>query len=557
MSPPASSEILEQLQRICESDTFRSAPQVSRLLTFLTNATLEGTPLKESVIGASFFARSCGYDSQADPVVRTEVRRLRLKLGEYYTKEGSGAPIVIEIPPGGYKVRFSMRAVSLPELSPKAAPEAPVAPPPASETSLPAKWYASPRLKSASAAVFLIGVAVWLLLGLTGRSTTHRTVAVFRLRDLDGASDTAWLGNALSEMIATQLSGSDKLRIIPLDDGARTRLALAVPDAVSLRPPELSRIRQDLGADLVVAGSYASIGSGESKAYRIDVQIYDARTGQSAGSASETGDERTLFEMVSRVGGRIGRQVGVETTSTPGALLLGAKGLSKVDLAKTLTMKADMLPNGPEKEALYHQALEIGRKESSGAWEMGPLIGLANISGGRVDFVNQTNFFKQSYEVSRKYNGPDHVFTAVAEVRWARARTRIGEGKEAVEQIREAIPLARRGFPPDSPRLWNILHDAIHTCNEAKSYRDAESYTMEALALNERMHLTAASERWGMLYWDLGRAKRGEKKYRDAIAALEKAEAGLRQFQDTRAREIRGDIEQAKAEQRGEVTRSK
>jgi TolB-like protein len=558
MSPPASSEIREQLQRICESDTFRSAPQISRLLIFLINATLEGQPLKESVIGASFFARSCGYDSQADPVVRTEVRRLRLKLGEYYTKEGTGAPIVIEIPAGGYKARFTMRGVSLPEVSPQAAPEAPVAPPPASETRVPPTLLVGPRLKSLAAAAFLIAAAVGLLLGLTGRSATmHRTVAVFRLRDLEGAGDTAWLGNALSEMIATQLSGGDKLRTISLDDAARTRLGLALPDAVSLKPPELSQIRQSVGADLVLAGSYASIGSGESKAYRIDVQIYDARTGQPAGSASETGDERTLFEMVSRVGERIGRQVGVETTSSAGALPLGAKGLSKVDLAKTLCLKADFLPNGAEKEALYRQALEIGRKESPGAWEVRPLNGLAQMSAGRRDFENAADFYRQSYEVSRKYNGPDHAGTAEAAVHWARSRVRIGEGKEAVEQIREAIPVARRAMPPNSPRLWNVLHDAIHACNEAKAYRDAESYTLEALALNERMHLTAASERWGMLYWDLGRAKRGERNYREAIADLEKAAEDLRQFPDTRTREIRADIEQVKAEQRGEGKRGR
>jgi tetratricopeptide (TPR) repeat protein len=117
--------------------------------------------------------------------------------------------------------------------------------------------------------------------------------------------------------------------------------------------------------------------------------------------------------------------------------------------------------------------------------------------------------------------------------------------------------VARRRLPPDSPRLWNVLHDAIHACNEAEAYRDAESYTMEALVLNERMHLTPASERWGMLYWDLGRAKRGEKNYRAAIAALEKAAADLRQFPDTRTREVRADIEQVKAEQRGEVKRGR
>jgi TolB-like protein len=422
--------------------------------------------MKESAVGASFFSRSSGYDSQADPVVRTEVRRLRLKLGEYYFKEGSGAPILIEIPPGGYKAKFTKREEP-PEVLPTAVPEASIAAHAAGKTGVPAKWHADPWLKALGAAVLLIAAAVWLLPRVTGIFTpAQRTVAVFSLRDLDGAGDTAWLGNALGEMIATQLSTTDKLRTIPLDEAARTRLAVDLPDAVSLRPAELSRIRQNLGADLIVAGSYASIGPAESKAYRIDVQIYDTRTGQPAGSASETGDERTLFDMVSRVGARIGRQVGVEIASAAGGQPLNAKGLSNVELAKTLCLKADFLPNSPEKEALYRQALETGRKESSGPWEVVPLTGLAQISAGRRDFENAADLYRQSYEVSRKYNGPSHAATAEAEVRWARSRTRLGEGKQALEQIREAIPVARRGLPPDSVRLWDILHDAIHTCNE-------------------------------------------------------------------------------------------
>jgi hypothetical protein len=80
---------------------------------------------------------------------------------------------------------------------------------------------------------------------------------------------------------------------------------------------------------------------------------------------------------------------------------------------------------------------------------------------------------------------------------------------------------------------------------------------MEAFAVNERMRLPPTSERWGMLYWDLGRSKRGEKNYRDALAALEKAEANLRQFPDTRTMEVQADIEQVKAEQRGEVAPAK
>src|SRR5581483_7881110 len=116
VASPNSGDVREQLDRILESNVFSAAPQISRLLTFLVEATLAGKPLKESVIGVSFFNRDSGYDPQQDPVVRTEIRRLRLKLGEYYVKDGIGAPLLIEIPQGGYKAKFSFR-------------EAPAAPP--------------------------------------------------------------------------------------------------------------------------------------------------------------------------------------------------------------------------------------------------------------------------------------------------------------------------------------------------------------------------------------------------------------------------------------------
>jgi hypothetical protein len=97
----------------------------------------------------------------------------------------------------------------------------------------------------------------------------------------------------------------------------------------------------------------------------------------------------------------------------------------------------------------------------------------------------------------------------------------------------------------------------VHACNDGKAFPEAELYTVEALAINERLHLPPTSERWGMLCWDLGRAKRGERNYRGALAAFEKAEGDFQQFPDTRAREVQEDIEQVKAEQRGEVTPAK
>ncbi|HKE26830.1 MAG TPA: hypothetical protein VKB88_30970 [Bryobacteraceae bacterium] len=58
--------------------------------------------LKESLIGIEVFGRKPDYDPQRDPIVRTEARRLRARLAEYYKDAGRGAAVVIDLPKGGY-----------------------------------------------------------------------------------------------------------------------------------------------------------------------------------------------------------------------------------------------------------------------------------------------------------------------------------------------------------------------------------------------------------------------------------------------------------------------
>ncbi|MFN7918950.1 MAG: hypothetical protein U0Q16_02570 [Bryobacteraceae bacterium] len=80
------------------------------LLRFLVEQELngQGHSLKEAVLGTEVFGRPPGYNPKLDPVVRVEVRRLRLKLHEYYaqadaagSKDGGG--VRFEIPKGTYR----------------------------------------------------------------------------------------------------------------------------------------------------------------------------------------------------------------------------------------------------------------------------------------------------------------------------------------------------------------------------------------------------------------------------------------------------------------------
>jgi tetratricopeptide (TPR) repeat protein len=95
---------LAHLERVLASPKFSRSEQLCRFLRFLIERHLEqrDQELKESVIGVEVFGRAPGYNPKLDPIVRTEARRLRARLTEYYSGEGKDDPLVFEVPKGGY-----------------------------------------------------------------------------------------------------------------------------------------------------------------------------------------------------------------------------------------------------------------------------------------------------------------------------------------------------------------------------------------------------------------------------------------------------------------------
>ena len=59
------------------------------------------------MLGVEVFQRSADFDPRTDPIVRVEARRLRGRLGEYYSGAGAGDSIRIDLPKGGYVPVFS------------------------------------------------------------------------------------------------------------------------------------------------------------------------------------------------------------------------------------------------------------------------------------------------------------------------------------------------------------------------------------------------------------------------------------------------------------------
>jgi len=89
----------------------KRAKRLIQLLNFLVETTLSGHGhyLKETTIGVSVFGRSPDYDPKTDTIVRSQAWRLRAKLNEYYSTEGSEETVIISVPKGQYLAVFNFR----------------------------------------------------------------------------------------------------------------------------------------------------------------------------------------------------------------------------------------------------------------------------------------------------------------------------------------------------------------------------------------------------------------------------------------------------------------
>ncbi len=116
-------EVRAELARLLESPIFLQSDRLGRFLRYAIENTLTGNTdvLKEYVIGTEVYDRKAPYHPSQDSIVRTEARRLRSKLKEYYESEGKRNPVFIYFRPGTYVPLFRRNegSIGLPESSPE------------------------------------------------------------------------------------------------------------------------------------------------------------------------------------------------------------------------------------------------------------------------------------------------------------------------------------------------------------------------------------------------------------------------------------------------------
>src|SRR6266851_355878 len=168
----------------------------------------------------------------------------------------------------------------------------------------------------------------------------RRSFAVFGLKNLSGKPDEAWLSTALSEMLTTELAAGEQMRAVPGEKIAKAKIDLGLADADGYSPETLTKIRANLGSDVVVLGSYTALGEKSNRGIRVDLRLQDASTGDMITEVATTGTEDELFALVSRVGAHLRKELGVAAPS----------------VAEAASVQAS-LPSNPEAARLYSEGL--------------------------------------------------------------------------------------------------------------------------------------------------------------------------------------------------------
>ncbi len=100
--------IREQLERILANPLFKNSKRYPNLLRYIVEHTLDGqkAELKERTLGVEVFARSPGYDTNADPIVRATAGEIRKRIALYYHEPGHESELRIDLAPGSYVPEF-------------------------------------------------------------------------------------------------------------------------------------------------------------------------------------------------------------------------------------------------------------------------------------------------------------------------------------------------------------------------------------------------------------------------------------------------------------------
>jgi tetratricopeptide (TPR) repeat protein len=250
---------------------------------------------------------------------------------------------------------------------------------------------------------------------------------------------------------------------------AQVKQDLPLAEAESFSRDTLARIRNNLGADYVVMGSYLSTGSGED-GIRLDLRLQDANAGETVVTATDTGREADLAALVARAGARVRQKLGVAgisgadaeraratAPSNAEAARLYSEGLRRLRIYDTLAAK-DFLARAAAADphhALTHSSLALAltslgddaaaKSEAKKAFDLAKDLSRENRLFVEGRYYETTNSWDKATNIYQALYGffPDNLEYGL---RLAAAQTSLGRGPDALKTLDEL-----RRLPPPAP----------------------------------------------------------------------------------------------------------
>lgn len=132
-------------------------------------------------------------------------------------------------------------------------------------------------------------------------------IGVLGLASRTPSEGTSWIGTALTEMLSNELAAAPSLRILSADATERGLKETSIRDASRLAPSDTVRLATNLGADLLLSGTFAVEGT----TVRVDLEIREARSGASVARTEQKGTSGRLPDLASVLATRLREDLGV------------------------------------------------------------------------------------------------------------------------------------------------------------------------------------------------------------------------------------------------------
>jgi hypothetical protein len=146
-------------------------------------------------------------------------------------------------------------------------------------------------------------------IGSERHSVSRRSVGISEFVNTAGPSSAIWPASFFSEGLTREVGADGEVVVLRGDAVDPVFRPLPRRPLTSIERNALTRLRDELGVDFVLSGSYR-VTAGTERGLRIDARLQSTATGECS-SIHEWGPEAKIEELLARVGARVRLVVGV------------------------------------------------------------------------------------------------------------------------------------------------------------------------------------------------------------------------------------------------------